>query len=540
MRPRMGALVSFILLLPACAYFNALYNARRLFREAEGAARQGQQALAAQKYGESIEKAAKSLRIDDDGRWADDALYLIGRAHFERGDWPAARAALSRALERSGDAGLRAGARAFVGAVDLASGRPDLAVARLDSAVAELDSGELKARTLLWRSRARFALADGAGAWHDLDGAARAAPPHLAVIVQLERLGRAVAAGDSLQARAAVASLLGRAEGRYWADSLRGALSRMAAEWGPGPAFRVLEGLERGAWPASSRDRLLLDRAGLAARLGDTARAVTDADRVAGAGGPLADEARVLLARVRLAGLEQVEELGDARAILLPAIASQEARTLLDAIRRVGLLVEYAGDGETLALLAAAELARDTLESRRLARRLFLAYQEHEGGTPWAGKALLAALDLSEEPDERAEVRKRMDALSENVYVEVASGSEGRGREFQAAEQRLEGVLAAIRRQVDAEAQRRDVAVRQAAASLDSLGAREERTEARRRLRLLRDSAVADSLREDSLRADSLRRDSIRADSARADSLGVDTLFRRLFRDTTRTRRPPL
>src|SRR5690606_8159917 len=57
--------------LSACAYFNALYNAKRLFAEAEAAAAKGQASVADASYSQAIEKAAKSLRKDPDGRWAD-------------------------------------------------------------------------------------------------------------------------------------------------------------------------------------------------------------------------------------------------------------------------------------------------------------------------------------------------------------------------------------------------------------------------------------------------------------------------------------
>lgn len=535
---RAASVLGLGLLLSSCAYFNALYNARRLFREAERANRRGEQAFARQKYQESIEKAAKSLRIDGAGRWADDALYLIGRAHFERGDWPAAQAALTRSLEMTGDAALAAGVRAYLGAVDVAAGRLEAGLARLDSALAALPAGDLRARTYVWRARAHFAAGGGVAGWQDLDRAAREASPELAVQVNLERLARGIEAQDTARAAAAAALILGRSEGEPWADSLRRVVRRAALEWGPGPALRLLARLEAAPWSGTARDQLLLDRARVAAELGDTTRAVADAEQVASMGvGRLADDARVLLARMRLAGVEGVNELGEVRGLLLPAIGSAEARTLLEAMKRLGLLVERGGAaGQGVALFAAAELARDTLGSPHLARRLFLAYADAEPEAPWAGKALLAALELVQDPEERAALEERMAAHEENVYVQVAGGARDGAREFQAVELRLQGVLAAILRQVGLEAERRDVAVRRAADVLDSLSAREERLADRRRLR--RDSAYLDSLRADSLRRDSLRRDSIRADSARADSLGVDTLFRRLFRDTTRTRPP--
>ena len=79
-------------------------------------------------------------------------------------------------------------------------------------------------------------------------------------------------------------------------------------------------------------------------------------------------------------------------------------------------------------------------------------------------------------------------------------------------EGRLGTALAILHQRVAAEAANRDVAVREAARTLDSIRAAEE---------LVRRIAAGDSLLLDSLRLDSLRLDSLRADSLRRNAPGA-------------------
>ena len=82
------------LALAGCGYFNALYNAQRRFAEAERAERSGDAAGAHSGYVAAVERAANSYRRYPNSRWADDALFLIGRARFAMGEVAAAKAAL--------------------------------------------------------------------------------------------------------------------------------------------------------------------------------------------------------------------------------------------------------------------------------------------------------------------------------------------------------------------------------------------------------------------------------------------------------------
>src|SRR5690606_3736800 len=162
-----------VLLISGCGYFNALYHAERRFDEAERAVARGEHTRADDAYAEAIERAASSYRRYPDGRWADDALYVIVRSRFGRGEYAAARVAAMRLAEMTGDEQVRLGARAYEGA----------ALVRLDSAAAALPpldavvdatraDRDLGAFARLWRARARFALADTAGGWADLADAA--------------------------------------------------------------------------------------------------------------------------------------------------------------------------------------------------------------------------------------------------------------------------------------------------------------------------------------------------------------------------------
>src|SRR5690606_4170655 len=140
------------LVVSACAYFNSLYNAKRHFAEAERAAAQGNPGAAYASYGLALEKAAKSLRQSPQGRWADDALFLIARSHFGRSDYPAARAALQRLVAETGDKRIRMGAQAYLGATEYRLANYHAAILHLDAAVeGGGGSGDMLAFAHLWR-----------------------------------------------------------------------------------------------------------------------------------------------------------------------------------------------------------------------------------------------------------------------------------------------------------------------------------------------------------------------------------------------------
>jgi TonB family protein len=79
----------------SCAYYNTFYNARKSFKDGENTQKSmapGLKSTAAnQKYEDAIKKASKLLIFHPKSKWADDALFLIGRAYYNMGDYTKAQ-----------------------------------------------------------------------------------------------------------------------------------------------------------------------------------------------------------------------------------------------------------------------------------------------------------------------------------------------------------------------------------------------------------------------------------------------------------------
>ena len=455
-RPAATAAILCAWLGAGCAYFNSLYNARRAFEDAQAARLRDQPLEAASAYREAIDGAARSYRSDEAGRWADDALYIMGRAYFHSGDWARARAAFDQLLATSDDPGLRAGARVHLGAVALARGRPDLAMRLLDDALDAVPDATLRAEAHLWRARAGFRAGRVEQAWASLDRSEQTSP-ELRVPVGLERLARGLDNNRFDHALAGTSAVLEWPSGEAWADTVFAALERATNLWGAGRAAALLAGAENGGWTVAARNRARLQRARLLARAGDTVAARGVAREVARADDRAAREARVALARWRLSAVAAVEELEEVRAVLLPAIALPEALRLIDHLEHVGLFVERAETaGDHLALFAGAELARDGLGAPRLARRLFTLYADRDRGSAWEAKGLMAALELATDPGDRAALAARLNRLGGSVYVQASEGAVARSADYAVLEDRLGASLSILRQRIAGEAANRN------------------------------------------------------------------------------------
>jgi hypothetical protein len=510
-----------MLLLGGCGYFNAMYNARQQFAEAERAAARGESGVATRAYLDAIDRAAASYRNHPESRWADDALLLIARARWELGEHVAARAAAEELLLRSDDEDKRAAAHAYAGAAALRADDP-AATLHLDSAVAHA-SGDFLSLALLARARLRFANAS-ADAWTDLERAA-AHDGFFASEARLEAATRAISATDTLRARAAFDGLFDDAHAARWRDSIAILIDATAATAGAAFAWSATSSADDAAWPGEERDVLRLRRVAMLAAAGDTAGAIEQALDLAGRTSALtAGQARTTAARLRLATSASIEEVLEVRNILLPAIDDAEARTLLRTIAAVEVLLERAAGGQPLALFAAGEIARDALRAPAFARSLFLAYADVVPDALWAPKAVLAAAAIQSAGDGQ-NLTARFEAQQDNVYVKAILDRADPAA-FQSAEERLARSLAALRQGAFADADQRDLRVARAVATLDSLKL----------------AAIADSMRLicgqmlDSLAVTGIRADSVRAACVRTDSalvqrfLAIDTL---LLRDST-------
>ena len=156
---RRAAVVSVAALLCGCVYYNGIYNAENLYREAELLRLAGDDSLAQPRYHDVVRKAAQGYRKDTEGPWAAQALYLLGRARLRLGEPAAARAALEEAETLSQDEQLRLGVQLHVGAALLSTGDREGGLERLNRALQGLTSGPERAEAHLLR--ARVLLAEG-------------------------------------------------------------------------------------------------------------------------------------------------------------------------------------------------------------------------------------------------------------------------------------------------------------------------------------------------------------------------------------------
>jgi TonB family protein len=80
-----------VVLLSGCAYYNTFYNAKKSFKEGEKAQKNAtasaRQSVGNTQYEDAIKKASKVLTFYPKSKWADDALFMIGRAYFNMGEY---------------------------------------------------------------------------------------------------------------------------------------------------------------------------------------------------------------------------------------------------------------------------------------------------------------------------------------------------------------------------------------------------------------------------------------------------------------------
>lgn len=84
-------LLTMLLLISGCVYYNTFFLARKNFKEAESIRKKAGQDIvkgsAASKYQKTIEKASIILEFHPDSKYVDDALYLIGRSFYHQGQF---------------------------------------------------------------------------------------------------------------------------------------------------------------------------------------------------------------------------------------------------------------------------------------------------------------------------------------------------------------------------------------------------------------------------------------------------------------------
>ncbi|HET9947279.1 MAG TPA: tetratricopeptide repeat protein, partial [Longimicrobiales bacterium] len=202
-----AALAGVTAVLTGCTYYNAVYNAERLYEQAESDLRAGRDSLAELRYREVARRTAEAYRADPAGERAGELLLLLGRAQLRTGEVRAAQLALEEALAREQDPELRPRILVDLGRALLRGGDPEGALARADEALELAPEEPVRAEAFLLRGSALLARGPGEEGWGDLERAA-AAGGEVRVEAGLERLAAAVRHGRRQQAREAIATLL--------------------------------------------------------------------------------------------------------------------------------------------------------------------------------------------------------------------------------------------------------------------------------------------------------------------------------------------
>ena len=93
--------------LAGCTYYNSVYNAGRLYDEAERLRRAGQDSISRVRYLDVVRRTAEAYRAHPESEWAGEALFLLGRSRLRLGEPRAAQSALRKAASVSPDASMR-------------------------------------------------------------------------------------------------------------------------------------------------------------------------------------------------------------------------------------------------------------------------------------------------------------------------------------------------------------------------------------------------------------------------------------------------
>lgn len=436
-----AALTGILFVSTACTYYNSLYNAEHLFEDAERHRRAGKDSLAAPLYADVIRKAASGFRSDPEGGWAYEATFLLGRAHLRSGDLQAARAAFRHSGELADTPDERLSALVYVGILEATAGDRATAISLFNEALAGTTVPAARGEGHLHRGLMMLASGHPDGGWWDLDRAAAEHPP-LRVEATLERFRWAVILDDLRRAEESVQRLLAYPEAAARADDFLEVLHTAEGQWGAGTIAELLGRVDGSAWERDARDRMALEHARLLRRAGRPDEAERRAFQVADGRGPSAAGARLTLAEWSFAEADDVGDAYALRPLLLPSIDVPEVAELVSAIDEFESLA-FAGVDVPLAWFLAGEVARDRLGAPRVARELLLAYANAAPAEPWAPKALLAALQLTEEEESRLDLQARLEAHLRSPYVLAARGRPAVG--FEALEEELLSRLTEIR-----------------------------------------------------------------------------------------------
>jgi tetratricopeptide (TPR) repeat protein len=391
MRRAAGALLC-IASLAGCAYYNGMYNANRLARQAEKAEREGRTFDAGSLWGQAGVKADTVLARHGSSKWVDDALLVRGKAYQRLGDCSSAVTTLRRLLETSTDPALIEEGSFLLGECYQTMNNAEAATGAFALLVNSRNPERRRealyqhGHSLVLGDRFEEALSELGRTDHP-----RAAGERAAALAGLGRTDAALRIADSLvtaRDTAASWSLLLELVGR--SDPL--AASQLANRVVAIPQFR----------PELAGELLLADGRRLVAAHPDLAAKQLFASVEAAPNGPASNTARFELLRLRIERVTSIDSL---------ALAQQEFSDVQQLGGPVGILIARydraagiirelvdsvaAGSaGSDMRLFLAGELARDSLVMTGLARGIFARVARDYPGSPYAPKAVLALMAL--------------------------------------------------------------------------------------------------------------------------------------------------
>ncbi len=389
-------------LVSSCAYYNAMYNARRLSDAAEKAESEGRRFDASTLWGQVTVKAETVIARHPDSKYAPEAYALMGRAHARLGNCTRARPALESALAAPLDSALALDAELWLAGCHADLGQQPEAIARYERLIA-IGGPELQ-------RAARAGLVRSLRIAGRTDDAARIVDAH-PDFPAIERLSTLAAAGRGPAVLALADSLIAAGDSTVSWDSVIGWLAardRLAASELVDRADSV-----PGTTPAMLANRLLAD----AARFSDDlprARARLEQVRDQTAAPDAAATARLELIRLDMRSTASREQLD----LILQALAKEvaesplgpQAQIMLRSIEQVAFAVDSSAPGSPagdMRVFLAAEAARDRLAAPRLAASLFRSIAAGWPDSPYAPKALLAAAVLAGDTLLAAEAESR-------------------------------------------------------------------------------------------------------------------------------------
>ena len=409
-----------LLLLSGCVYYNGVYNAKEAARHGDARLRRDAETDAVQFFQLSAEKAESVLVRHPTSPWRMRTLYLAGRGAALGGQCDVALRRLTEfLLQPAGTPDDRDRARVALASCEMRTANIPVARRRLDSLVNVRDP-ETARQARLWAARAALAAGDRDAVAHYLGGAEDGAMPW-------ELLLASLAAREYVRVESLLVQRAARAD--YREDAARALRELFAAG-----RWDAVESVVRGYDASRIRDA---SRASMHFAVGDlNMRAGRDsiarqhlfvARTLAGRDTLLERESTARIAYLSVMRASTVREIDTIVARQDSAVRRTPfARRINEQLLLVKLLAQQT-EPTGAAWFLAAEVARDSLRARDVARGLFLRLVRDVPGTPLAPQALYAAGLLAPDSAKAWQARIQRDFAASSVAAWL-NGDDPAGR----------------------------------------------------------------------------------------------------------------